>query len=405
MTRGVLPFVRFVTRILALGIVVVALAGSAPAGGKLGPFYALRYGAETNVLVPYDPVRLVPTGAPSIRTGAFGHAWSISPDRSRFAASAGWTPTLGRTTAIRFVDLAAGRVESTVSLPDEVGRVIATAWVRGRVLAVSTVRTSTVSAIDPEARKAVGRVELPGIVLLGERTQTGLVLLLAPRDGIGPATLAVVDRALHVRTAAVTRISAGWQATGVGEGRRTTHRRPALALSPAGKTAYVLGGGEPAATIDLRTMSVSYAPLRLVAAIQKNFDGVVRSAASLPDGRLVVSGFDYGIKAAGVWLVDPHDWSSSVVDPKGSWYAVGGGLVFARGERGLGLRIVQPSGKVSELFAGRTVVTLDVVGPRALVIFAGTAQKAAVVELWSGRVLRQSVPASPLVGAGQPIYG
>jgi len=397
--------VQFVTRLLALGVLVVALAGAAPAGGKIGTLYALRYGAATNLLVPYDPVRLVPSGAPSIRTGSFGYAWSISPDRRRFAASAGWTPTLGRTAAIRIVDLARGHVESTVSLPDEVGRVVGTAWVRGRVLVISTIRTSAVSAVDPAARRAVGRVELPGIVLLGERTQAGLVLLLAPRDGIGPATLAVVDQALHVRTAALPRISAGWRVTGEGEQRRTAYRQPALALGPERRKAYVIGGGEPAATIDLATMQVTYAPLRLVAAVRKNFDGVVRNAAALPDGRLVFSGFDAGIKAAGVWLLDPRDWSSSPVDPKGSWYATGGGVVFARGDRGLGLRVIQPSGSTRELFAGRAVATLDVVGPRALVIFAGSGQKAAVVELWSGRVLRQAVPATPLVGWGQPIYG
>ena len=78
---------RFVTRLLALCILLVALAGAAPAGGKVGTLYALRYGAQTNLLVPYDPVKLVPSGAPSIRTGSFGHAWSISPDRSRFVAA------------------------------------------------------------------------------------------------------------------------------------------------------------------------------------------------------------------------------------------------------------------------------------------------------------------------------
>jgi hypothetical protein len=37
------------------------------------------------------------------------------------------------------------------------------------------------------------------------------------------------------------------------------------------------------------------------------------------------------------------------------------------------------------------------------VTFFGTGTKAAVVELGTGRVVRHSVPANPLVGAGQPI--
>lgn len=396
---------RSVTRFLALGAVLVTLAGASPAGGKIGTLYALRYGAQTNLLVPYDPVRLVPTGAVSIRTGSFGYAWSISPDRTRFVAAAGWRPTPGRVAAIRIVDLAAGRVEGTVSLRGELGRVVATAWVGGRVLAVAAGTTTTVYSIDPDARQVVGQIALPGVVVLGERVRSGLVLLLAPRDRIGPATLAVVDRSLRVRTLKLSRISAGSSATGEGADRRTTIRRPGLALGPSGQRAFVLGAGEPAATIDLRTLRVSYAPLRLVAALRKNVEGGVRTASSLPDGRIVFSGFDYGVGAAGLWLVDPRGWSSRALDPKASWFAVGGGFVFARSERGLGLRIVQPSGTVRELFAGRTVATLEVVGPRALVTFAGTSQRAAVVELGSGRIVRQSVPARPLVGAGQPIYG
>jgi len=46
-----------------------------------------------------------------------------------------------------------------------------------------------------------------------------------------------------------------------------------------------------------------------------------------------------------------------------------------------------------------------VVGPRAFVTFFGTKQKAAVIELGTGRVVRHTVPAHPLVGAGQPIVG
>lgn len=393
------------TRLLAFGAVLVALAVASPAGGKVGTLYALRYGAQTNVLVPYDPVKLVPSGAPSIRTGSFGYAWSISPNRTLLVAANRWTPTPGHATAVQFVDLATGQIEGTASLPDEPGRIVATAWVRGRVLAVAAGTTTTVYSIDPNERKVVGRVTLPGVVVLGERTRNGLVLLLAPRDRIGAATLAVVDQSPRLRILKLLRISAGSSATGEGADRRTTIRSPGLALAPSGQRAYVLGAGEPAATIDLRTLRVTYAPLRLLAALRKNVEGGVRTASTLPDGRLVFSGFDYGVGAAGLWLVDPRDWSSRVLDPKASWFAVGYGHVFARGERGVGLRIFQPAGAVHELFPGRTVASIAVVGPRALVTFAGTAQRAAVVELWSGRVIRQSVPARPLVGAGQPIYG
>ena len=68
-----------------------------------------------------------------------------------------------------------------------------------------------------------------------------------------------------------------------------------------------------------------------------------------------------------------------------------------------GLRILKPSGSTIELFHGRSVGNVYVVGRRAVVTFFGTNQKAAVVDLDNGRLVRQTVPAHPLVGDGQPI--
>jgi len=394
-----------VARMLALAAVLLVLGGGSPAVGKMGDLYALRYGAKLNVLVPYDPVRLVPSG-PAIRMGHFAHAWSISPDRTRFVAAAGWRPTKGEPAAVRFVDLRTGRVEGTLSLPGEFRRVTATAWVRGRVLVVvSGSSSTTVYAIDPEQRVTISHVEFLGTVVLGERARNRLVLLLASPDRIGPATIAIVDQSPRVRTVLLDRIAVGTTATGVGADRRTTVRRPALALAPSGLRAFVFGAGEPAASIDLRTLSVRYAPLRLLAAVNKQVEGSVRTAATLPDGRIVITGFDYGVTTAvGLWLVNPKDWSRRLLDPAANWFRVAGGLVFARGENGVGLRILQPTGSQVQLFRTGSVGRVTVVGPRALVTFFGR-QKAAVIELWSGRVLRRTVPAHPLVGAGQPIGG
>jgi len=394
---------------LALAAVLLALVGASPASGKVGDLYALRYGAKMNLLVPYDSVRLVPSG-PAIRMGHFAHAWSISPDRSRFVAAAGWRPTKGEPAALRFVDLATRRVEGTVSLPGEFRRVMATAWVRGRVLiAVSGSSSTTVYSIDPERRVKISQVEFPGIVVLGERGRNNLVLLLAPPDRIGPATIAVVDRSPRVRTVLLDRITAGRTATGAGPDRRETVRRPALALAPSGLHVFVFGAREPAASIDLRTLAVRYAPLRLTAAVSKQVEGSVRTAAALPDGRVVVTGFDYGATssgtAVGLWLVDPKDWSRRVLDSSENWFRVAGGLLFVRGEGGVGLRILKPSGSVVELFRSGSVGSVNVVGPRAFVTFFGTKQRAAVIELGTRRVVRQTVPAHPLVGSGQPIVG
>ena len=395
-------------RVLASAAVLVVLAGAAPASGKVDELYALRFGAKTNLLVPYDPVRLVPSGAP-IRMGRFGHAWSISPDRQRLVAAAG-VRRKGEPTAVRFVDLVSRRIEGTVTLPGEFSRVMATAWIRGRVLVVVSGSSSTrVYVVDPARRVAISQFEFPGTVVLGERAQSSLVLLLASPDRVGPATIAVVDQSPRVRTVVLEKIAVGTTTTGDGAERSLTIRRPALALGPSGQRAFVIGAGEPPASIDLRTLSVRYASVRLITAFSKRVEGSVRTAETLPDGRIVVGADVYGATAAentaGLWLIDPKDWSRRVLSAKWTWFRVAGGLIFARGESGVGLRIIQPSGSTRELFRTGSVARVTVVGPRALVTFFGTSIKAAVVELGTGRVVRHPIPAYPLVGAGQPITG
>jgi hypothetical protein len=397
-------------RIWALAGLLVVLVAASPASGKVEAVYALRYGAKVNVLVPYDPVRLAPSGPP-IPIGRFGQAWSISPDRSRFVAAAGWHRTPGEPAAVRFVDLANGTVEGTVSLRGELGRIMATAWTRGRVLiVVSGSRSTTVHAIDPERRLTISQVTFPGVVVAGERAPSRLILLLASPDRIGPATIAVVDQALRVRTVVLERIAVGATATGIGADHRVTMRRPALVVGGYGLRAFAFGSDhEPAASIDLRTMTVRYRIVRQTAAVNKRAEGSVRTAAALPDGRIVVGGFDYDPsgtgETAGLWLVDPRDWSRRLLDRTGAWFRVASGLVFARGKGGVGLRILHPIRSRADLFRTGSVANVTAVGPRALVTFFGARTRAAVIEPGSGRVVRHTGPAHLLVEAGQPIVG
>jgi hypothetical protein len=385
--------------------VALALLAALPASGKSGDIYALRYSAKMSLLVPYDPVGLVPSGR-AICIGHFAHAWSISPNRSLYVAAPGWQVAKGEPAALRFVDLASGRLDGTVSLAGEFGRVTATAWVGGRVLAVVSGPGSTrVYSIDSDERVVRSRVEFPGVVVLSERAPSRLVLLLAPGDQIGSATIAVVDRSLRVRTVVLDGITAGTTATGTGENNRLTISRPALALSPSGLRAFVVGAGQAAASVDLRTLAARYAPTRRTAVASKHIGGSVRTAAALPDGRLVVTGVDYGARrAVGLWLVDPKDWSRRLLDPAVNFVRVSGGHVFVPGPKD-GLRIVKPSGELVELFRSGSVSSVTVIGPRALVRFFGKRQQAVVVELGSGRVVRHTVPGHLLAGSGEAIVG
>jgi hypothetical protein len=393
-------------RLLASFAVLAALAGASPASGRDGDLYALRYGAKMSLLVPYDPVALVPSGR-AIRLGTFAQAWSISPDRSRFVAAAGWRVTRGQPAALRFVDLARGRIEGTLTLPGELRRIAATAWVGGRVLAIATgSSSSTVYSIDPATRTVVRKAELDGALVLGDRSPNGVVLLLGERDRIGPATLALIDRTSRVRTVALGRITVGTEASGKGETYSAKVRRPGLALSPDGGRAYVFSAGEPAAAVDLRTLAVHYSPVRFPTAAAKRAEGQVRIAASLPDGRVVVAG--YAFTAPGptfLRIVDPADWSSRTLTRESPWFRVGGGMVFAPGARGRGLRMWTPSGSVVELFRTGSVSSVYVVGSQAFVTFFGRGVKAAVVDLEAGRVTRHAVPGHPLVASGQSIVG
>lgn len=393
-----------VTRAAALAA-FLALLVAVPASAKLGDLYGLRYGAHGNVLTPYDPTTLRASG-PAIRLGRFGHAWSVNADRTRLVAAAG-VRRAGEPTAIRFVNLRAGTVGETMTLEGERRRVTATAWVRGRVLAVVAGNGSTtVYSVDPNRRTVVGRVEVPGVLVSGERTAARLVLLLAPAGAIGPATVAVVDQAAQARRVALEGITAGTATTGEGSERRLTVRRPGIAVSPSGLRLYVLGGSEPAAAVDLRTLSVRYAPLRRTAVVQKAAAGSVRTAATLPDGRIVLSGYDHGsTRPVGVSLVDPRDWSRRVLVPTATWVRVAGGLIFTRGKSGVGLRLLHPSGLARELFRTGSPATVDVVGSRALVTFFGSGRRAAVVELGTGRVVGHTVPAHLVLGSGRPITG
>lgn len=400
-----------------LGAVVAALAGGAgapAAGSEPSPLYALRTTPATTMLLRLDRETLAPAAA-GVRLDSFGTAWSVNAARSRLVAGSRETPTMGRPAGLRFVDLRAGRVEGTVRMPGELGRVVATAWVGRSVLAVVVrSRGLGVIAVDPEARRVRASQRLDARLVRGERSPQGLVLLLAPVEGVGPARLTVVDGLARARTVVLDRISAGWRYAAV-EPYRATMRVPALAVDRRRGRAFVLGAGEPPATVDLRTLRVTYAAERALARAGKEVEGWSRLATALPDGRLVYSGSDYRgqeqTARIGVSLLDPRDWSARSIDADADSFVVAGGriltLSWAQGAAARGLHVLGLDGSERfRLFDGRGVWEAQVTGDRAVVALSGQAREAAVVDLNDGRVLRETAdPPDLLVGVGAPIWG
>jgi hypothetical protein len=147
------------------------------------------------------------------------------------------------------------------------------------------------------------------------------VLLLAPVDTIGAATLAVAAPG-GVRTVPLP-LDAGTDPPAVAQ--------PGLAVSPDGSRAVVVPGGSRVLDVDLRTLAVAERELsepvsllgRLRAWLEPQalakgpLEGPVRSAAWLPGDRIAVAGWDYRqvgdramvSEAAGVRLIDTRDWS------------------------------------------------------------------------------------------------
>jgi hypothetical protein len=166
--------------------------------------------------------------------------WVRSPDRGRLAIGS------GDGARVMFADLRTMR-PATLDLGRN-GYVAGLAWPRERrvVAAVSGTRVE-ILVVDPQTRRLVGRHRLRGVVTCASRSPDGLVLLVAPPDRIGPATLAVANPGL-LRTVALP-LEIGVDPPGVVE--------PGLAVSPDGRRAVVAGRGNELLEVDLHTLAVT----------------------------------------------------------------------------------------------------------------------------------------------------
>jgi hypothetical protein len=439
--RSTLRWLLFVTLVLGTAFAGLGLASSGP------PLrLSLRGGTEAKpqlgmlqrslVLVCLDPSTLAPLPRPRLGLGDHHSAASFSPDRSRLVLS----NNAGR---LLFVDVRRFKRVATFQTPSVEG-FRDTAWFRGRLLAVSNPGAHRVVmfVIDPNRRVLLGQRSFEGALLDRARTSRELVLLVGPEEGegIGPASLVVVDRDGALRRITLDRIVGGSIDDELAEDPGNSIYRfalPGLAVDPVGRKAYVVAAGAPVAEVDLETLVVSYHELsQPVSALErlrdwlepaaeaKSADGPQRRATWLGNGALAVFGSDYHgwidgngrvqmrTSAAGVKIVDVRSWTVRTLDPVATTATVADNFLLTTGQlhdsttersTGIGLRAYGTDGLQRYHVLGTAAIDVQAVGQRAIVSFGGS-ERHQVLNLTDGSLVRAAKGWAPILLAGSSSF-
>ncbi|MGH3011167.1 MAG: hypothetical protein ACRDMY_04880 [Gaiellaceae bacterium] len=174
------------------------------------------------------------------------------------------------------------------------------------------------------------------------------MFLVAPSRNIGAARLVVFD-GRELRSAELSEIRAGWADEGPQEDYRAHQSVPGLAVDPSGARALAVPAGGRVADVKLAGMQVSYhdvsEPVSLLGRLRdwleprahaKMIEGPDRNAVWLPNGLVAVSGAHYAtdgdqveMTPAGLFLIDPSDWSVQRVSDEPSRVTFAGGALLA----------------------------------------------------------------------------
>ena len=382
---------------------VAARAVSAGGGADRAPVLGVVYG-NSDQLVRLDPLTLQRLGSRSLTIPSFAY-WDQSPNGSRIVFG-------GRAGTLRFVDPVKLEVVGTVPLQGFSDPRLA--WVSPHALLI--VDQASIAMVDPVAMRVRWRKTLPAAVrpFFPERvarTPSGLVFLLAPIDGsVGATTLVSADVSGRVRSVVLGQIQSG--ATQVSPSESLfTGAEPGLAVDPVGNTAFVVGGDQTVATVDLATLAVAYHdPTRTLAHAEKVLAGPTREAAWLGSGLLAVTGendnawldsnkaYQESVQPAGLTIVDTRTWTSRLVDAGTSSVTFNDGLLLATGESwdttagssaskpiGNGLSAYTPAGALAFHVLGKTPFQQVVVASGTA--YALGAVATSVVKLPSGAIL------------------
>jgi hypothetical protein len=267
-------------------------AASASCEGPGGPLYGVVRSARGRILAPVGrrTLRARPSPRIPLPTGVYGVSWAFSPSCDAVALG-------GYSGRVLLLDLERGRRMGSLALGGR-STVSRVAWPRpDRLMALAGTfeapRAVTVSV--PGGRVLASR-PIGGRPWVSEATSLGLVVLAAPGDRIGTATLVLADPDGGLLRVPLPRIRAGFDE--VGPLRLARQMTPGLAVDPTDGRAYVVAANEPlVAEVDLATGAATYhelrggegAPAGPVAAKGLAF-GAFRTARWIADGTIAVSG-------------------------------------------------------------------------------------------------------------------
>jgi hypothetical protein len=407
---------------------VVTVPPAPPPARPGGPLVGMVSNTDTAIeLARLDPRTLLPRPGARLELKGTWPMIAVASDRS--------VAVLGSEAGeLAVVDLVHLRRLGTIRIDSPAEAILAWSWVgpSGLLLIGTSHETATdVLAVDVGARRLVRQQRFDGVVQGYARLPQGLALLVTPPNAIGEARLVVSDADATLRTVALSRISAGFRQvdSADGSGPRGEQAVPGIAADPAGRRVWVVPAAAPLAEVDLASLQVTYhqlgrsaSPLRRLArwwappAEAKIISGPSRSALWLGDGRLAVTGWDGSAKGqhleipSGLELIDTATWTVRRVDRRSSGAMLAAGRLLAFGtafgtgkdgaNAGYGLTVYGPGDRQPvHLFGARQVAWIQVYGDLAYVHLmdanAGDTESHAVLDLRSGRVLRESGGSAP----------
>jgi hypothetical protein len=334
----------------------------------LGVVY--REGGMPPTLTRLDPVSLERKGH-GLRLPLGGAtATAFSPNGSRLALGT-VHPGIEIVDARRMKRLGFVKLRST-------GWVTSLSWHRGTLFAVVSGETATTAlVVDPIDRQVLQRHRL-GRTMLATQPAEGVILLLtAPRRGIGPVELSVLG-GKGIESVSVAGIIGGTRTTNDSDGFRAQQVLPALVVDSEQGRALIVSAGDIVATVDLGNLAVEYHDVSRSVSLLRRFrnwlepaaeakilEGPQREAVTLGGGLVAVTGVDYSeatSEPVGLMLMDTRDWSLRKLDDETTHAMRVGKTLLAYGERSGLVGYDLQGRKLFHRFEGRELDGIETAG-------------------------------------------